>query len=120
MPSNFPLPTTHQRDARDEREPATAHSCRPTPPRHRSLDSPHSPPYRNEVNQKPLARRHSREIMAFKPNLFVLHLCHNPYLSGRLATCWVTRVRPEWSLIAEFRLPPIFRPRTFSKSRLKD
>lgn len=58
--------------------------------------------------------------MAFKPNLFVLHLCHNPYLSGRLATCWVTRVRPEWSLIAEFRLPPIFRPRTFSTSRLKD
>jgi Predicted AAA-ATPase len=58
--------------------------------------------------------------MAFKPNLFVLHLCHNPYPSGRLPTCWVTRVRPEWSFIAEFRLPLIFRPRTFSTSRLKD
>jgi hypothetical protein len=34
------LTNTHQRDTRDERESAMAYSCRPTPPRRRSLDSP--------------------------------------------------------------------------------
>jgi hypothetical protein len=81
---------------------------------------PHSPPYRNEVSKKL-----SPNVTPGRPwhssRIFSSFICATTlYLSGRLATCRVTRVRPEWSLTAEFRLPPNFRPRAFSTSRLKD
>ena len=119
MPSNFPYQRSSAGHARRARtcyglllSPYT--SKIPVP------RFPHSPPYRNEVNKKlspdvtPGRSWHSSRI-------FSSFICATTlYLSGRLTTCWVSRVRPEWGLIAEFRLPPTFRPRTFSTSRLKD
>jgi hypothetical protein len=60
------------------------------------------------------------KIMAFKLNPLVLHPRLTPYLSGRLATYFATRARPESSATVEFRLPLILRARSVSTSRPKD
>jgi hypothetical protein len=60
------------------------------------------------------------KIMAFKLNPFILHPRLTPHLSGRLATCFATRARPELSATVEFCLAPILRIRSVSTSRLKD
>jgi hypothetical protein len=59
------------------------------------------------------------KIMAFKLNPFVLHPRLTPHLSGRLATCFATRARPELSATVDFRLAPILRVRSVSTSRPK-
>jgi hypothetical protein len=67
-----------------------------------------------------LGRRRSTKIMAFKLNPFVLHPRLTPHLSGRLATCFATRARPESSATVESRLALILRVRSVSTSRPKD
>jgi len=66
------------------------------------------------ARSKPLGRRHSAKIMAF------LYPRLTPYLSGRLASYFATRARPESSATVEFRLPLILRARCVSTSRPKD
>ena len=69
--------------------------------------------------KKPLGRHRSMKTMAFKLNPLLLRPRLTPHLSGRLATYFATRARPELSVTVEFRLPLILRARSISTSRPK-